>query len=163
MNVPDGDGLPVPAGSVNDSFAIDSRMVNERYCIWVTLPATYDRRPDVSFPLVYVTDGNTNTTVANAALHLHAGDHLRPPRPFIQVTIGYADDAPGRRFALRNRDFIPPGEPVSAAQIDHVRAGGYARALGAEGMRAFEFHAANGAADRFLAFIEGELHPEIAR
>ena len=140
-----------------------SSSVDDSFSIWVTVPAAYDRQPEKLFPVVYVTDGNTSTTVANAALHLHFGDHLRPPHLFIQVTIGYADDAPGMRFARRNRDFIPPGEPVSEAQINHVRASAYARALGDDGMKIFEHYAGNGAADRFLAFIEHELHPEIVR
>jgi uncharacterized protein len=144
-------------------FEIASAQVGDRFAIWITLPPGYEREADELFPVIYVTDGNTNALLASAAAFLVAGDHLRPVRPFVQVCIGYADDDVGRRFIRRNRDFLPPGEPFSPLQARHVQARAYAETLGVDGMREFLHFAANGRADCFLRFIETELHPEIAR
>ena len=126
-------------------------------------PPTYSRRIDEAFPVIYVTDGNTNAVVATAASYLVLGDHLRPTRPFIQVCVGYADGDAGQRFVRRNRDFIPPGEPFSPMMERHVGAKAYANALGSGGQEDFLTYARNGRADRFLAFLEHELHPEIVK
>lgn len=143
-------------------FEIESSHVGDRFAIWVTLPPRYGRRDGERHPVVYVTDGNTNALLAAAASFLVLGDHLRPLRQFVQVCIGYAGGTTGERLARRNRDFLPPGEPVSPVQERHVRARPYAEILGEDGMAAFLHHARNGRGDLFLRFIEEELHPAIA-
>ena len=144
-------------------FEIDSVHAGDRYAIWITLPPRYGRASHERHPVVYVTDGNTNALVAAAAAYLVSGDRLRPTRGFVQVCIGYASGNAGQRLAKRNRDFLPPGEPYSTVQERHVSARPYAGILGEDGMREFAQHARNGRADRFLRFVETELHPEIAR
>jgi predicted alpha/beta superfamily hydrolase len=144
-------------------FEMDSSHVADRFGVWVTTPPGYERRADQHYPVVYVTDGNTNALLAVAASFLLLGDHLRPVRPFLQVCIGYTDNDVSRRWIRRNRDFIPPGEPVPARLERHVRQPAYSNALGEGGLEAFLANARNGGADRFLAFLEEELHPEIMR
>ena len=144
-------------------FELDSVHVKDRFGIWVTTPSGYARTSERRYPVLYMSDGNTNAVIAAAASYLLMGDHLRPMQPFIQVSIGYTDDDPGRRFVRRNRDFTPPREPFSERMTRHVSSKAYANALGEVGLQAFLAHAHNGRADHFLAFIEEELHPEIAR
>jgi uncharacterized protein len=166
MSAQNSDGMHVHRGQLAPGtiyFELDSTHVGDRFAIWITLPPGYDRKPAQAYPVVYVTDGNTSALLASAAAFLVAGDHLRPARPFVQVCIGYADENQGQRFVRRNRDFIPPGEPFAPLQAQHVQAKAYAGMLGADGMQQFLHFAANGQANRFLAFIETELHPEIMR
>jgi predicted alpha/beta superfamily hydrolase len=144
-------------------FELDSQHVGDRFAIWVILPRGYGRERSGAFPVIYVTDGDSNALLAAAASYLVFGDHLRPIRTALQVCIGYVDKDPGRRFVRRNRDFTPPGENLAPHLERHVQAGAYAAALGEEGMRNFLAAARDGRADRFLDFIEEELHPEIAQ
>ena len=150
-------------GTDSHYFELESAHVGDRFAIWAMMPPSYARRTDRAFPVIYVTDGNTNAVIATAAASLLLGDHLRPTRPFIQICIGYADDDVGRRFVRRNRDFIPPGEPFSPMTERHIGARAYANALGIQGQEEFLAYARNGRADRFLGFLEQELHPEIVR
>lgn len=142
-------------------FEVDSSHVGDRFGIWVTLPPRYGRKAGERHPVVYVSDGNTNALLAAAAGFLVLGDHLRPMRQFVQVCIGYAGGTTAERLARRNRDFLPPGEPFSTTQEDHVRARPYADVLGDAGLALFLDYARNGRADLFLRFIEEELHPMI--
>ena len=57
----------------------------------------------------------------------------------------------------------PPGEPFSPMMERHIGAKAYANALGSGGQEDFLTYARNGRADRFLAFLEHELHPEIVK
>ena len=152
-------GGPGPVLPETRYFELDSEAVGDRFGIWVTLPPGY--RPGATFPVVYVLDGNTCATVAAAAFHLLLGDHLRPMRRFVQVGIGYPDDDVGDRWIRRNRDFLPPGEPYPDFMERHIRGKAYASVLGEKRIEVFLDQARNGRADRFLDFIETELHPRI--
>jgi len=143
-------------------FEIDSAYVGDRFGISVITPPDYESKPG-RFPAIYVTDGNTNALLAAAVSFLLLGDHLRPMRSFVQVCIGFADVDLARRLINRNRDFIPPGEPLSPRIEQHIGSKPYARMLGPMGHRAFMEQARNGKADKFLQFLEKELHPEVTR
>ncbi|MGV9711459.1 alpha/beta hydrolase [Gordonia sp. NPDC003424] len=146
-------------GFTTEHFLFDSRAVGDSFSIAVTAPAR--RRGDL--PVIYAADAHTNSASTTAAAMSLMGDRLRPVAPFVLVTIGYADNDFAASLTRRNRDFVPPDEPVPAALERHVRTPSYAQALGgAEGVARFMDQARHGRADRFLEFLEQELHPDIA-
>jgi predicted alpha/beta superfamily hydrolase len=105
---------PAPLSPNTIYFEMDSAHVGDRFGIWVTTPPDYTRNAGKRYPVLYVTDGNTNALLAAAASFLLLRDHVRPMRPFVQVCVGFADNDPSRRVARYNRDFNPPGEPHSS-------------------------------------------------
>lgn len=146
-------------GTVTDYFEIDSDAAGARFAVAVSLPRGYEHAV-TSAPLVYTTDGNLVAPLTDA-VRIGLVDHeaRASVEPFIQVSIGYtAADAPSM-LILRNRDLVPPDEPVPAVMIEHIR-GKLGRAE--ELVDAFFAQQRDGRADAFLTFLTEELHPQIA-
>jgi len=144
-------------------FEITSKSANARYAIWVTVPQTYDRDPQATFPVIYVTEGNFSAPQTIPMIWMLPLDPIHPIKPLIQVCVGYAGDDVANSLALRARDFLPPGEPlppmVSEAGMQWLVDTGV---LDAEGVRLYLQHLRHPAGDKFLRFLTEELRPAIA-
>ena len=143
-------------------FEIASERVGCTFGITVTTPPGYAAN-DAPYPGLYVTDGNSlGPQTAQLGLSL-MGDVQQPLVPYLHVSVGYTGGDMLRALVLRNREFIPPGEPFPPT-IE-----GYIHTLVDMGMMTDADYAdfigfvRNGRADNFLAFFEEELHPEIER
>lgn len=140
-------------------FELDSTSVGARFAVWVTRSPTFDE--DVAYPVLYVTDGNFSVA-QTAPLAAMQGDVMLPIAPYLQVTVGYAGDDAQDWSRVRNRDLVPPGEPVApdmrAALETAVEKGLMTR----EEADAYLAELADTHADAFLSFLTDELHPEIA-
>lgn len=129
------------------------------YGIWVTTPPGYDRATTHA-PAVYVLDGNWAVGMT-APLIVTQMDPMQRIRPYIQVSVGYAGDEAQDWDRLRNRDFVPPGEPVAKELIDAVEMGFRAGARTREEADAYLAELRDTHADAFLGFLTSELHPRI--
>jgi predicted alpha/beta superfamily hydrolase len=129
------------------------------YGVWVTTPPGYADSTD-PLPLIYVVDGNW-TVGLTAPLIVAQADPFLTIRPYIQVSIGYAGEEAAAWEHLRNRDLVPPGEPVSEEMVATVE---WARDTGKmtqEQMEAYLAELSDTQADVFLDFITSELHPRL--
>lgn len=91
------------------------------------------------------------------------GDLIEPVAHFLQVSTGYVESDAPDALRIRNRDLLPPGEPVSPIfdlVVDRSVAEGKRSASEAA---AYEASLRDGHADRFLQVIEGELHPILSK
>lgn len=130
-----------------------------RYGVWVTTPPGYADSTD-PLPLIYVVDGNW-TVGLTAPLIVIQADPFLTIGPYIQVTIGYAGEEAAAWEHLRNRDLVPPGEPVSKEMVATVE---WARDTGKmtqEQMEAYLAELSDTQADVFLDFLTAELHPQL--
>lgn len=130
-----------------------------RYAVWVTTPPGYAEGTD-SLPLIYVLDGNF-TVGQTAPLIVTQADPYLSVAPYIQVTVGYAGDEAAEWTRLRNRDLVPPGEPVSDEIVAAVAMARDAGAMTQEQMDAYLAELADSHADVFLDFLSNELHPQL--
>ncbi|MEU4383661.1 alpha/beta hydrolase-fold protein [Promicromonospora sp. NPDC023805] len=129
------------------------------YGVWVTTPPGYADSTD-PLPLVYVVDGNW-TVGLTAPLIVTQADPFLTIGPYIQVSIGYAGAEAAAWEHLRNRDLVPPGEPVSAEMVATVE---WARDTGKmtpAQMEAYLAELSDTHADVFLDFLTAELHPQL--
>lgn len=139
-------------------FEIDSEIAGVRFSAWVTPPAQYDADEATSFPVVYQVDGNLFFP-ATAPFHMAGpSDGMSPQVPFILVSIGYSEKESPAWTWLRVRDLVPPGEPVPVMREAVEMSVQYGKMARDEGDRYLEMFA-RPAADKFLAFLEDELHP----
>lgn len=153
-----------PIASVFDQtryFEIDSKLAGARYAVWVTVPLTYAVDPMRRFPIIYQPDGNSRVLHSMPVAY----DPIAPIQPFISVCVGYNGQDARRRLAVRARDLLPPGEPLPTMYdedtiFNSIVDSGY---LDREGCELYLKYLRAPAADRFLAFLEEELHPLIAR
>ncbi len=76
----------------------------------MTIPPGYAESAE-PLPLIYVTDGNWAVGLT-APLIVTQADPYLTIAPYIQVSVGYAGDEAAQWAQLRNRDLVPPGEPV---------------------------------------------------
>ena len=130
-----------------------------RYGVWVTTPPGYASSTD-ALPLIYVVDGNW-TVGLTAPLIVTQADPFLTIGPYIQVSIGYAGKEAEAWEHLRNRDLVPPKEPVSEEMVATVE---WARDTGAmtqEQMEAYLAELSDTQADVFLDFLTAELHPQL--
>ena len=130
-----------------------------RYGVWVTTPPGYADSTD-PLPLIYVLDGNW-TVGLTAPLIVTQADPFLTIGPYIQVSIGYAGEEAAAWEHLRNRDLVPPGEPVSEEMVATVE---WARDTGTmtqEQMEAYLAELSDTHADTFLDFLTAELHPQL--
>lgn len=130
-----------------------------RYGVWVTTPPGYADSTD-PLPLVYVLDGNW-TVGLTAPLIVSQADPYLAIGPYIQVSIGYTGEEAAAWEHVRNRDLVPPGEPVSQEMVATVE---WARDTGKmtqEHMEAYLAELADTHADVFLDFLTAELHPRL--
>ncbi|MFT3852995.1 MAG: alpha/beta hydrolase-fold protein [Ilumatobacteraceae bacterium] len=154
-----------PGTDVIEHFEIDSTETGARYAVAVVLPAAYLFGETV--PVIYLPDGNMaiNRLHGVATSHMRVSDEANAPvQPSIQVMIGYPADQVPYMMALRNRDLMPPSEPYSdrydAFLAKHIPLD--SSAFPPDIKEPYFRHLRNGSNDRFQAFIEKELHPEIA-
>ncbi|MDT7781932.1 MAG: hypothetical protein QOF58_351 [Pseudonocardiales bacterium] len=131
------------------------------YGVWVTTPPGYDPATTQA-PAVYVLDGNWAVGLT-APLIVTQKDPMQQIRPYIQVSVGYAGEDAQHWDRLRNRDLVPPGEPVAKELIDAVEMGVQAGARTREEADAYLAELRDSHADAFLSFLTSELHPRIER
>ncbi|TQR88487.1 alpha/beta hydrolase [Mycobacterium hodleri] len=131
------------------------------YGIWVTTPPGYNRATTRA-PAVYVLDGNWAVGLT-APLIVTQMDPMQRIQPYIQVSVGYAGEEAQDWDRLRNRDFVPPGEPIAKELVDAVEMGLKAGARTREEADAYLAELRDTRADVFLGFLTTELHPRIAR
>lgn len=131
------------------------------YGIWVTTPPGYDPATTQA-PVVYVLDGNFAVGLT-APLIVTQLDPMQRIKPYIQVSIGYAGEEAQDWDRLRNRDFVPPGEPIAKELVDAVEMGLQAGARTREEAEAYLAELRDTHADVFLRFLTTELHPRIER
>ncbi len=144
-------------------FEVDSSIVGAKFGVWVTTPPRYDAEPDARYPAIYQPDGNVAVPLTAPTASLLPDDPINPIQPFIQVSVGYVGQDAKQGLAVRARDLIPPGEPLSigvdeSSMNELVQAG----MLDAEGAELYLHYLRNPAGDNFLAFLTDELHPLVA-
>jgi predicted alpha/beta superfamily hydrolase len=129
------------------------------YGVWVTTPPGYADSSD-ALPLVYVMDGHFALGLT-APLIVTQLDPYLTVAPYIQVSVGYAGDEAAAWATLRNRDLVPPGEPVSDDMVAILAAARDAGTMTQEHMDAYLAELADTHADVFLEFLTEELHPQL--
>lgn len=143
-------------------FEMDSEIAGTRFSAWVTPPADYDDNQTHAYPVVYQVDGNLFFPATAPFHQALSRDGISPIRPFILVSISYAARDSQDWQWLRVRDLVPPGEPVPEAMYQALEYSQQAGLVTAEKAELYRAMFAAPAADKFLAFIEEELHPALA-
>ncbi|KRD20648.1 esterase [Mycobacterium sp. Root265] len=143
-----------------DYFEMRSRAGHD-YGVWVTTPPGYDPATTQA-PVLYVLDGNWAVGLT-APLIVTQMDPMQKIQPYIQVSVGYAGEEAQDWDRLRNRDFVPPGEPIARELVDAVEMGLQAGARTREEADAYLAELRDTHADVFLSFLTTELHPRIER
>ncbi|MFD9941145.1 alpha/beta hydrolase [Nonomuraea sp. NPDC059023] len=131
------------------------------YGIWVTTPPRYDPATTQA-PVVYVLDGNWAVGMT-APLIVTQLDPMQQIKPYIQVSVGYAGEEAQHWARLRNRDLVPPGEPIAQEFIDAVEMGVRTGGRTREEADAYLAELRDTRADKFLSFLTADLHPRIER
>jgi predicted alpha/beta superfamily hydrolase len=129
------------------------------YGVWVTTPPGYADGND-PLPLIYVMDGNF-AVGQTAPLIVSQADPYLTIAPYIQVSVGYAGDEAADWARLRNRDLVPPGEPVSDEMVATLESARDAGTMSQEHMDAYLHELRDTHADVFLSFLADELHPQL--
>jgi len=129
------------------------------YGVWVTTPPGYERATTHA-PVVYVLDGNFAVGMT-APLIVTQMDPMQRIQPYIQVSVGYAGEEAQDWDRLRNRDFVPPGEPIAQELVDAVETGLRTGTRTREEADAYLAALRDTHADVFLGFLTKELHPRI--
>jgi uncharacterized protein len=143
-------------------FEIDSAAVGARFAIWVTTSPTYAADQDATYPALYVTDGNFSAGLT-IPLGVMQSDVMLPIAPYLQVTVGYTGDDAVDWGRVRNRDLVPPGEPIPPHMRSSLEMAIEQGLMTTEQADAYLSDLANTRADAFLTFITDELHPEVCR
>jgi predicted alpha/beta superfamily hydrolase len=103
--VPHSDGVPFTLSRATQ-YDITSRINGQRYRIYVSTPV--NSRPDISYPAVYLLDGNqyfaTATEIVTRLSYLMSAESIAPA---IIVGIGYPTDDPGEVIRRRAFDLTP--------------------------------------------------------
>ena len=131
------------------------------YGVWVTTPPGYDPATTRA-PALYVLDGNW-TVGLTAPLIVAQTDPMQQIQPYLQVSVGYAGEEAQHWTRLRNRDLVPPGEPIGPEFADAVEMSVRRGRTTREEADAYLAELRDTRADAFLAFLAGELHPRIER
>ena len=131
------------------------------YGVWVTTPPGYDPATTQA-PAVYVLDGNWAVGLT-APLIVTQMDPMQRVQPYIQVSVGYAGEEAQDWDRLRNRDFVPPGEPIAQELVDAVEMGVQGGARTREEADSYLAELRDTHADAFLSFLTADLHPRIER
>ncbi|MEV0330368.1 alpha/beta hydrolase-fold protein [Micromonospora echinospora] len=129
------------------------------YGVWVTTPPGYDPATTRA-PVVYVLDGNWAVGMT-APLIVTQRDPMQRIQPYIQVSVGYAGEEARHWERLRNRDLVPPGEPIAKEFVDAVEMALQTGAMTREEADAYLAELRAPRADAFLSFLTEELHPRI--
>lgn len=128
-----------------------------RYGVWVTTPPGYAESTE-PLPLIYVVDGNWAVGLT-APLIVTQADPYLTIAPYIQVSVGYAGDEAAQWAQLRNRDLVPPGEPVGDEMRRTLADARDSGVMTSEHVDAYLAQLADTHADVFLSFLTEELHP----
>ncbi|MFT4306769.1 MAG: alpha/beta hydrolase-fold protein [Microbacterium sp.] len=141
-------------------FEIDSERVGDRFALSVSLPNGH-AEAEGPLPVVYALDAQFHGGLYEKLHRAFSGAEAAVRMlPFVQVNVGYPTDTGVDPLITRNRDLVPPNEPVPEVLREfmqlHADAG-----LGDEGVETFFAMLENTHADRFLGFLEEELHPQI--
>ncbi|WP_329072477.1 alpha/beta hydrolase [Amycolatopsis sp. NBC_01480] len=131
------------------------------YGVWVTTPPGYDPATTPA-PAVYVLDGNW-AVGQTAPLIVTQLDPMQKIQPYLQVSVGYAGEEAQHWARLRNRDLVPPGEPIAPEFVDAVEMGLEAGTMTREAADAYLAELRETHADAFLDFLTTDLHPRIER
>ncbi|WP_033292205.1 alpha/beta hydrolase [Amycolatopsis jejuensis] len=149
-------------GCLADTDYFEMRSTGGRdYGIWVTTPPGHDPAT-TPLPAVYVLDGNW-AVGQTAPLIVTQADPMQQIQPYLQVSVGYAGEEAQHWARLRNRDLVPPGEPIAQELVDAVETGLQSGAMTRETADAYLAELRDTHADTFLSFLTGELHPRIER
>lgn len=144
-------------------FEMDSKIAGARFSAWVTPPAQYDADETQTFAVVYQVDGNLFFPSTAPFHQAGASDGIAPLRPFILVSVGYSKEESQAWTWLRVRDLLPPNEAVPEVMRQAVEAsvqyGKLPRDEADRYLKMFD----KPAADKFLGFLENELHPRLAK
>ena len=161
-------GLDMP-GAVNTSmvqktqyFEIDSKFVGSRLGVWVSTPPRYEAS-EGRYPVLYATDGTYVGRITEMQAGYLMGDFDRPVRPYIHVSVGYIGAEADQLLMTRNRDFVPPGEPLAPEFRDFIQTRVDVGLMTPADADAFFHNFDHARADNFLRFLEDELHPEICQ
>lgn len=127
-----------------------------RYAVWVTTPPGYAESTE-PLPVIYVVDGNWAVGLT-APLIVTQSDPFLSVAPYIQVSVGYADEEAADWAQVRNRDLVPPGERVSDEMVATVTAAQQTGAMTADQAAAYLAELEDTHADVFLDFLTTELH-----
>ncbi|PCC37734.1 esterase [Brachybacterium alimentarium] len=130
-----------------------------RYGVWVTTPPGHADSTD-SVPLIYVLDGNFAVGLT-APLIVTQADPFLTIAPYIQVSVGYADDEAAQWAQRRQRDLVPPGEPVGEEMVASLMAARDAGDMTQGQVDDFLAELEDTHADDFLDFLTTELHPHL--
>lgn len=144
-------------------FEIDSTLAGARFAAFVTTPARYDADETQKFPIVYQVDGNLFFPSTTPFHQAGQSDPMSPLRPFILVSIAYSERESPAWVWLRVRDLLPPGEPVPEVMRQAVHMSVKAGALPSDEGDRYLAMFDRPAADKFLGFLESELHPLLAQ
>ncbi|GAA1718202.1 alpha/beta hydrolase-fold protein [Kribbella yunnanensis] len=144
-----------------DYFEIDSAAVGGRFGIWVTTSPNY-ADDEERYPALYVTDGNFSVG-QTAPLAVMQSDVLLPIAPYLQVTVGYTGAEADDWSRVRNRDLVPPGEPLPPDMRSTLDLAVERGAMTQAEVDAYLAELATARADAFLTFLTDELHPEVCR
>jgi uncharacterized protein len=143
-------------------FEIESKAVGTRFGIWVSTPPRYALL-EGRFPVLYATDGTYVGRITEMQAGFLMGDFDRPVRPYIHVSVGYIGEEAKQLLMTRNRDFVPPGEPLAPEFRDFIQTRVDVGLMSEADGAAFFRHFDQAHADNFLRFLEQELHPEVCR
>lgn len=147
-------------GCLADTDYFEMRSSGGRdYGVWVTTPPGYNRATTQA-PVVYVLDGNWAVGLT-APLIVTQMDPMQRIQPYIQVSVGYAGEEAQDWDRLRNRDFVPPCEPIAQELIDAVEMSLKSGMRTREEADAYLAELRDTHADVFLSFLTAELHPRI--
>ncbi|MFB6722348.1 alpha/beta hydrolase [Kribbella sp. NPDC056345] len=144
-----------------DYFELDSVAVGGRFAVWVTTSPNY-AEDEARYPALYVTDGNFSVG-QTAPLAVMQGDVLLPIAPYLQVTVGYTGAEADEWSRVRNRDLVPPGEPLPPDMRATLALAVERGAMTQAEVDAYLAELATARADAFLTFLTDELHPEVCR
>ena len=125
----------------------------------MTTPPGYADSMD-PLPLIYVMDGNWAVGLT-APLIVTQADPYLTVAPYIQVSVGYAGEEAANWARLRNRDLVPPGEPVGEEMMATLAAARDSGAMTQEYVDAYLEELADTHGDVFLDFLTNELHPRL--
>lgn len=143
-------------------FEIDSNIAGARFSAWVTPPANYDADETQHFPVVYQVDGNLFFPTTAPFHGAGQSDPMSPQIPFILVSVGYAERESHAWTWLRVRDLLPPGEAVPEVMHQALQYSVDAGLLPKDEGDRYHAMFSEPAADKFLSFLEEELHPLLA-
>ncbi|MEJ2880551.1 alpha/beta hydrolase [Pedobacter sp. GR22-6] len=144
-------------------FEIDSEVAGNRFSASVTVPAGYDQQNSESFPIVYQIDANLyfpSTAPFHLATH---GDVMSTLRPFILVSIGYSQEESHKWDWLRVRDLVPPGDVVPEIFYQTLDGSVQTGLISQDQSDVYRAMFSKPAGDKYLSFLENELHPLLAQ